>query len=109
MYIMLTPEKVPKLFYKLGVDETPEFNITLKEGNFQNYNAIHEIVGEEYYPMIIGSKEAKMMREEKLFEKPGDIINNFFGKKVILVGIISETNSSLDMVHITPLRKGEYN
>lgn len=109
MYIKVNSDGVPKLFYRLNVDEIPKFNITLKEGKFQDYNAIHEIVGEAYYPMMVGSKEAKMMKEEKLFSKPGDIIKDFFGKNVVIVGVMTETNSSLDMVHITPLKSGESN
>ena len=89
----------PKLFYIYDKDNPSPAKIELADGNI---NLFYEhIIGKKiYYPIIIGSKEAKMMQEEKLFTKTGDIINDFFGKDVIVVGIIKETNTGLDMMHI---------
>lgn len=50
-------------------------------------------------PVYIGSLEANMMIEEKLFSAPGDVLNNFFGKRAIVVGILPETKSAWDNVH----------
>ena len=51
--------------------------------------------------MIIGSKEAAMMREEKLFTKTGDTIKNFFGvEEMKIIGILAPTGSIIDSYHI---------
>ena len=51
--------------------------------------------------MIIGFKEAQMMKNERLFKKVGDSLTNFFGlPSVKIVGIIAPTNTFLDEVHI---------
>jgi hypothetical protein len=50
---------------------------------------------------VIGYEEAKMMKEEKLFTKVGDEIENFFGlPKVRVVGILAKTNTAIDNYHI---------
>jgi Cu+-exporting ATPase len=53
----------------------------------------------KYLPIYIGSKEAEVMRTEGLFQKEGDILANFFGKDVIIAGILSETKTLLDNFH----------
>ncbi len=51
--------------------------------------------------MIIGYEEAQMMLKEKLFEKPGDSLANFFGvTNMKIVGILKPTGTFLDNVHI---------
>jgi hypothetical protein len=51
--------------------------------------------------VVIGYEEAKMMKEEKLFTKVGDEIENFFGlPKVKVVGILAKTNTAIDNYHI---------
>ncbi len=57
------------------------------------------IGGKSYQPIYIGSREAAMMRKEKLFEKEGDLIPLFFGNDVIVAGILPETKTALDMFH----------
>ncbi len=55
--------------------------------------------------MIVGASEAEMMLKEKLFEKPGDTLTNFFGvSRMKIVGILKPTGTFLDNVHII---KGE--
>lgn len=89
----------PKLFYIYNKDKPSEAKIELADGNMNLfYN--HIINNKVYYPIIIGAKEAKMMQEEKLFSKTGDVINGFFGKNVIIVGITTETNTGMDMMYI---------
>jgi hypothetical protein len=39
------------------------------------------------------------MREEKLFAKQGDLIDPFFGTRVIVSRVLSTTNSFLDRLH----------
>jgi hypothetical protein len=40
-----------------------------------------------------------MMIEEKEFNKPGDIVENFSGNAVIIAGILPKTNSIMDQMH----------
>jgi hypothetical protein len=51
--------------------------------------------------MIIGANEANMMREEKLFRKVGENLNNFFGvPQIKIVGILKQTGTDIDNFHI---------
>lgn len=51
--------------------------------------------------MIVGYEEAMMMIEEKLIQKPGDTLKNFFGVPVMkVVGILEPTGTSLDKYHL---------
>lgn len=51
--------------------------------------------------VIIGAEEAKMMKEEKLFAKSGDVIENFFGLPEVKVrGVLAPTGTALDSQHI---------
>lgn len=77
----------PKLF--LGTDKFA--GIPLKEGTFPS--AENE--------MVVGAIEAKMMREEKLFQNSGDTIKNFFGiPEMKVTGVLEETGTYLDQYHI---------
>jgi len=89
----------PKLFYLYDKNAPSPAKIELSDGNINLFYE-HIIDKKIYYPLIIGSKEAKMMQGEKLFEKTGDTIDGFFGKDVMIVGIAKETNTSLDIMHI---------
>lgn len=53
----------------------------------------------KYLPLYIGSKEAEVMKAEKLFQKEGDTLTNFFGNDVIIAGILPETQTPLDNFH----------
>ncbi len=55
--------------------------------------------GKKYLPIYIGSSEAKMMIESKLFSKVGDTIVDLFGNDVIIAGILPETKTVLDTMH----------
>ncbi|MEM4397141.1 MAG: hypothetical protein QW757_00785 [Candidatus Woesearchaeota archaeon] len=57
--------------------------------------------------IVLGYDEAQMMISEKLFEKAGDKIENFFGINVHVVGIVEKTNSIVDMIHFLPLKESE--
>jgi hypothetical protein len=51
--------------------------------------------------MILGSAEAAMMREENLFQQPGDVIVDFFGiPEMRIVGILAPTGTLLDEYHV---------
>ena len=106
VYSKLTPDSVPKMFYYLGIGEQIPKRFVLKEGNMSGYE-IHDLGGEQYYPLVVGSAEAKMMREEKLFSQPGDVIRGLFGKNFVVGGVLKETNSGLDMMHFIPLQESQ--
>lgn len=105
-FVKLSPEGAPKLFYTLGVGETFPVPLAFAEGKFDDYET-HDLVGTTYVPVIVGAKEAQMMIEEKLFQKPGDTIKGFFGNDIVIVGVLEETGTPLDMMHITPLTARE--
>ena len=106
IYIKTDPEGIQKLFYYLSINEP--LNIQLSEGNIDSYQT-HIIGGQEYYPLILGYEEAKIMREKGLFIDIGDPIKNFFSKNTVVVGILRKTGGVLDMAHFIPLSKGELN
>ncbi len=95
-----------ELFYYHPVDEL--IDIPLSEGNIKEYQ-IHSIGGQDYYPLILGSEEAKRMREEGLFNNIGDPIKNFYGKNVVVVGVMKKLDNTFDMIHIIPLTSGGLN
>ena len=92
--IWFTPTGVPKIFIWL---ETNTSGITLLQGRWE--------LGAQEAEMIIGYKEAQMMKTEGLFKNIGDSLSNFFGlKKVKIVWIFAPTNTVLDEIHIINMR-----
>jgi hypothetical protein len=106
VYVQLL-EGMPKMFYRLEYGEEPQMELPVAEGSADNY-AEAIINGTAYYPIMIGAAEAKMMRNESLFTQPGDTIRGFFGKDVIIVAVLDETGTALDMMHIVPFEKNEW-
>lgn len=106
VFSKLTPDKVPKMFYYLGLNEPVPAKFALAEGSMSGYE-VHDLGGAEYYPLILGSNEAAMMREEKLFTGTGDVIRGFFGRNVVIIGVLERTNTSLDMMHFVPLKESQ--
>ncbi len=102
VYSKLTAEGVPKIFFRLMANETIPVNFRLARGSMGGYES-HNLDGSEYYPLILGAKEAKIMRDEKLFTNTGDSIRNLFGKNFVVVGVLEETGTSLDRMHFVPL------
>lgn len=85
-----------KIFYYITESNIPEqFKNIILEGGF---GPVY-ISGRKYLPVYIGSTEAEMMIEKKIFNIPGDRINNFFGNDVIVANILPPTNSPLDKFH----------
>jgi len=82
---------------KVIVDESIPTPEKLKN-NIQGFNEIY-LGDKKYLPIYIGSSEAKMMIDAKLFTKVGDTIENFFGNNVMVAGILPETKTSLDTMH----------
>ena len=51
--------------------------------------------------MVIGFSEAQMMKKERLIQKAGDSLKDFFGlPSVKIIGILPPTNTLLDEVHL---------
>jgi hypothetical protein len=97
--VRFTEDRTPKFFFMADVGANLSWN--LSEGDWTGYKE-HELLGKNYLPIVIGSKEAEMMKSENLFKSAGDRIDGFFGKNVIVVGVMAPTNSSLDMMHTIP-------
>ena len=79
-----------------------------------SHNALARLTAAEGEPIpegemiIVGSAEAAMMREEGLFSAVGDRIDGFFGQDVIIVGVLEETGTALDMMHVLPFGKDDF-
>lgn len=95
--IKTTPDGMAKLFYTYNPNNA-SLDLKLKEGSMKNFK-VHQMLGKDYYPIIIGSEEAKVMREEKLFSEPGDVIKNLFGENFVVIGVLEETGSIIDKTH----------
>jgi len=88
--VVIAEEGTVKLFLKADKMTAP---LLLAEGKSDLEGNVPGI--------IIGSKEARMMRGEKLFTNIGDEINNFFGvPKVRVAGVLASTNTILDEYHL---------
>jgi hypothetical protein len=99
LFVKFKDAKTPKLFYLYDKNNPSPAKISLSEGNINFY--YKHIIGKKiYYPIIIGYEEAKMMREEKLFNKVGDTLEGFFDRDVMIVGITQKTDTGLDMMHV---------
>ena len=95
-----------KAFYTNGPEAKKlPGSLSLAEGTYADYKR-DEIVGNTYYPIIIGSKEAGEMRSEKVFANLGDSFEKF-GKRFIVTGILNKSNSIMDIAHIVPLGPNE--
>ena len=99
LFVKFKDPQTPKLFYLYNKDSKAPVSIKLAEGNMNLYYK-HVIGKKIYYPLILGFDEAKMMREEKLFTKTGDTLDGFFGRDIIIIGILEKSDSSLDMMHV---------
>ncbi len=85
-----------KFFYLVESGNVPE----VFQGIFDSGDLNRVFVsGDLYEPVLLGAAEAAMMREEGLFEKAGDLIDDFFGNRVIVAGILPETGTMLDSFH----------
>jgi len=86
--------EVIKSFYFVTTDNVPEqFKDRITNLSPTNIN------GQSYLPLYIGLAEAKMMINKKLFQKTGDTIDDLFGNKVFVAGILPETKTALDHLH----------
>jgi hypothetical protein len=87
-------KEILKAFYFVTGDNVPE---KLKD-SITSFNPI-QLGGNTYLPIYIGFAEVKMMIQKKLISKAGDTIDNLFGNKVMVAGILPETKTILDSFH----------
>ncbi len=90
-------ENVAKKFY---VVQNSTLIPALLKAEIQIANFDPVTIGKNvYFPVIIGANEAKAMLDENLFKKEGDLLDNFFGNKVIVSRILPATGTMLDDLH----------
>ena len=96
---MIDDRGVLKMFYSGPVSGMPE-----KVRNAMQNSALTPLVkdGKSYSPVFVGSTEATMMKDKKLFAKEGDTIDGFFGNAVYVAGVLPQTGTALDLFHIVP-------
>jgi hypothetical protein len=103
-YFKLSEDGEAKAFYVLASGES--MLLDFSSGGWVDYQ-VKQYGGKPYYPVILGSKEARMMKEESLIGGSGDRIDGFFGQDVHIAGILKPTGTALDMMHILPLPESE--
>jgi hypothetical protein len=86
-------------------DRKPGYGLV--EGSWDAYK-IQNFGGRLYYPIVLGYDEAMEMKMEGLFTVSGDRIEDFFGKRVFIAGILQKRGNAADMLHFTTLSKGEW-
>ena len=122
--VELTEDKMPKFFYGIKPDnsnwpakarfasgsedafksqvvESSLLSFDVGNGNVREIS-VHVGQNKTYVPLVLGSEEARMMRDEKLFQNVGDKIDGFFGRNVYIEGILEPTDTVLDMFHYIP-------
>jgi len=93
-----TPLEDLKLFYLYDGTNVPRALNSLINPAKTSYT----IGDSTYLSTVIGYDEAKMMMEEKLFQKKYDTIKGLFGNNIIITGLPKKTLTSLDMMHFVP-------
>ncbi|MBI2411400.1 MAG: copper-translocating P-type ATPase [Candidatus Kerfeldbacteria bacterium] len=87
-----------KLFYPIKGNSIPAVYKDIIIGK-ESFSTV-AIGGKNYQSMYIGSQEAEIMRKENLFQKEGDRMDNFFGNNVIIAGVLPQTGTVLDQMHL---------
>jgi hypothetical protein len=88
-----------KLFYAGDLAQLPD---VIKNSFPKTSASVIEENGKSYIPVYIGSDEAAMMREKKLFQNAGDTIDGFFGNDVYVAGVLRKTGTVFDLLHYIP-------
>ncbi len=87
---------VAKFFYEVSEGNVPQ----QFRGLFESADLKTVFIGgTRYWPVLLGSEEAAMMREEGLFENPGDLLQDLFGRPAMIAGVLPETGTLLDGLH----------
>lgn len=91
-FVVLMPEKEMKYFLVVGAEK--ELRMIYPGVNFS-----FDLRSDAKIPIYLGYKEARMMKEEGLFKKDGDIINDFVGNNVYIANVLRRTGLFFDEVH----------
>ena len=70
-------------------------NERVEQGGFRPI----KLGNESYLPVVLGAKEAEVMKKAKIFTAIGDRIDNLFGNQVIVADLLPITNSIVDELH----------
>ncbi len=101
LFMKLTDNDEPKLFFLLDKNNDYPLMKYINSDILGRY-APNNINGEYYYPVILGYSEAQMMIEENLIKGEGDTLKGFFGRDVLIIGILPKTSTAVDMMHFVP-------
>jgi len=85
-----------KIFYFVDKNNIPK---KLQDRFTQDSFTFETVSGKTYQKIYLGYQEARMMREEKLFQNVGDRIEDFFGNRMIIADIFPETGTVLDNLY----------
>ena len=93
-----TPLEDLKIFYLYDGNNIPQALTSV----INPTKTVYVIDGVNYLSTYVGYDEAKMMMEEKLFQKKYDTIKGLFGSDIIISGLPKKTMTGLDMMHFVP-------
>jgi len=83
------------------VDGIPKLFLGVADLNLPQLRAAEGKLTLQDDEMLLGTEEAAMMRQEGLFQKPGDVLKDFFGlPEVRIAGILAPTGTLLDSYHL---------
>jgi hypothetical protein len=86
-----------KLFYRLGEQSVPAPFAGPIAGD---PISLVKVDGRPAVPLYLGAAEARMMVMERLFRQPGDVIEDLFGNRVVIAGVLKPTYGVLDELHL---------
>jgi hypothetical protein len=93
---VLSAKGAVKYFYPLSAETMPA---VFRQQIPSDAYAPVVVGGEPALPLYIGAAEARMMVMERLFRSPGDVIENLFGNRVVIAGVLRPTYGPLDEMH----------
>ncbi|MCU0680449.1 MAG: heavy metal translocating P-type ATPase, partial [Planctomycetes bacterium] len=85
LFYITTPENIPVIFRQQIKNE--DLNLVGYDNDLS------------YHSLMIGYKEAQMMKREKLIKGVGDVLVNLFGNKVLVTKILPLSGTLLDHLH----------
>lgn len=94
----MAPKEEMKYFHLLDGRNTPP----LLSGVIHAEEESRTVSGKTFIPVYVGYDEARMMQNEKLFDRIGDTIAGLFGNDIVIAGLPKKTFTSLDMMHFVP-------
>lgn|GEM_PF-826234 len=110
IFVRLDGKREPTVFFVINASNAPAdsgdpgsaglpFSAKFAEGRAGSLASFSDEDGEKTCPVVLGADRASAMRAEKAFSAVGDRIVEFFGNSVEVRGVLSKTNSSIDMLN----------